>query len=182
MNARLIATTLAIAGVLGAGAGMASYYVGRDPGSSERGTVPLFLTSAQQSDSQPLWPPRSEAVAFNNEMITLLTLGATMSGAAQQAMAQDTIEPQPPKPMTRRERRRLQQEERAQQRAERAYGARAQSRDSRGRVEGDDVEVRVWDRNGRHLQTRRVEREMEMERPRAYAPGPARRFGPFGNW
>jgi len=185
MNARLIAITLATACVLGAGAGMASYYLGRDRAASEvagASPVPLFLTSAQQPDTRPTWPTRSAPVAFNDEMIALLTLGATMSGSAQQALAQGSLEPEPPKPMTRRERRRLQQEERVRLRAERAYGARAQARDGGGRVDGDDVEVRAWDRNGRHLQTRQVEREVEVDRPRARGRGPSRRFGPFGNW
>jgi hypothetical protein len=165
---------------------MASYYAGRDravdPGRETVSSAPLFLSSAQQSDFRSTWPARSGSVAFNSEMIALLTLGATMSGSALQAMAQDTIEPQPPKPMTRRERRRLQHEERTRLRAERARDARAQAHDVRDRNDGDDVEVRVYDRYGRQIRTRRVEREVRGDQPRADAPAPLRVFGPFGNW
>jgi len=183
MNARLIGTTLAIACVLGAGAGMASYYAGRDratDGHEAIGPVPLFLTSAQGSDARPAWPTRSGPVAFNHEMIALLTLGATMSGAARQAMAQGTIEQ--PRRMTRRERRQFQREERARQRAERAYEAYARAPDMRGRVEGSNVEVRVYDRYGNNIRTRRVQREIEADLPRAYSPRRARAFGRYGRW
>jgi hypothetical protein len=184
MHGRLIASTLAIACALGAGAGMASYFAGRDRATDARettGPVPLFLASAQQSDFRQPWPTRAGPVAFNNEMIALLTLGARMSGSAQQAMAQGTIDLQPRR-MTRRERRRLQQAERGRRRAERAHTAHAQAPDIRGRVEGNDVEVRVYDRHGNNIRTRRVEREAEMERPGPYAPRRFRTFGPFGSW
>jgi hypothetical protein len=114
-------------------------------------------------------------------MVALLTLGATMSGSAQQSMAQGTIEPQPPKRMSRREQRRLRQAERARQRAERAYDARAQAPAIRNRSDGGDVEVRVYDRDGNTMRTRRVEREVGPDRPRTHAPGPIRMFGPFGH-
>jgi len=173
MNWRLVAAALGCAGVLGVGAGVASYHVGRNADPTPEPPEPLFLMTARHIEGRPAWPPPNGSVAFNHEMIALLTMGAE-AGAAAQAYAR--AEPEPPRRMSRQERRRAQQEERARLRAEREHagGDRPAREQPRG-----TVEIVVRDRWGR-VQVHRVERD-DM-RPRAYVPAPRRTFGPFGPW
>ncbi len=173
MNWRLIALVLGCTAAGAASAGIASHHFGQDLfGQHARQPIPLFVASAQQTDPRPSWPPPG-AVAFNDETIALLTLAATASRPA-------TEEAEPPRPMTRQERRGAQQEESARLRAERAQardearGARAQARET--------IEIHVRDSRGNSRRVHRVEREAADERARAYAPNPLRMFGPFGRW
>ena len=202
MNRRLAAITLGGVCVLGAGAGLASHYIGRD-GARDAQPTPLFLTSAQQVEPRS-WPPAKASVAFNEEMYALLTMGASAGATARQsasaaAREMDVAEPLPR--MSRRERRRMQREERARERAERAFareertdaddrsvrrrddrGRDHSTRDERGRVHvygggGDAVEVHVRDRRGVRVQ--RIEREPGEERQRTDPPS---HFRVFGSW
>ena len=191
MNWRLVAITLGCACVLGLGAAIASHYIGRDTARQ----TPLFVTTAQKTDPRPSWPPSGGSVAFNGEMIALLTMGASVSAPSREpARAQRRYiaeeEAEPPRHMSRQERRRAQQEERARLREERiqARDARAQayedrSREGRARTRhrragGDDDSVEIRGRDRRGVRSEPVEREAFEDRPRVYAPAP---FGPFRN-
>lgn len=162
MKARYLAAGTACFCLLSGSAAIASYYLG----STAERPIHLFALSAQQFDPRPSWPPRQHPVAFNGEMVALLTMGASVSAAARNAIRIPAAEPAP-RPMTRRERRQAQREERARRRAE-AYQARAQAAES-----DDGVEVRVYDRRGRTVRSRRVHREPSRRLPP---------FGTFGRW
>ena len=186
MNWRSIATALGCTGLLAGGAFAASQYFGPVSPPPDSGQPPaLFLMAAQKADPKPSWPPSTGPVAFNNEMIALLTMGATVRPAIvaqHQEPAREIAEPQAQG--SRQERRRARQEDRARQRAERALAkASREARNARAQASEDDqVEVSVRDRNGNPLRVRRVQREFDSEPPRASAPGPFRMFQPFGDW
>jgi hypothetical protein len=179
VNGRTAAVVLGCAGILIGSAGIASKHIWPRPADS-RAPVSLFAISAQKMEPSA-WPPSNADVAFNAQMIELLTIGANAARRAyaygqqqqQQARQEEWQEP-PSLPMSRREareeRRRLQREERARQREEQAreYGERregwARQRDERRQArrdgrDGEAVEILIRDRHGRVVRTQRVSRE-----------------------
>lgn len=168
MKWRLIALALGSTAAA-ASAGIASHHFGQNLlGQDAQRPGPLFVMSAQQTDPGPSWPnkswPPAGAVAFNDETIALLTLAATASRPALE-------EAEPPRRMSRQERRRAQQVERARLRGE-PDEARAQARET--------IEIHVRDSRGNRLRVHRVEREAADDRARTYAPNPYGMFGPSG--
>jgi len=157
--------------------------------------VPLFVQTAQQVEPGTAWRNRASSVAFNDEMIALLTMGANLAARPQAPELQASNEDRPPlsRHASREERRRARREERERARAERAerraqVRAERAARNARAEYRGDrdspdKVEVRVRDRRGTRIRTERVEPEVadRPPAPRAYAPGPFRMFGPFGD-